>query len=49
VSVKIITDEKLPDIIGAVVTLEGVDLGRELTDLNLMQRYDPSKHTLALP
>lgn len=49
VSIKIIAEEKLPDIIGTIVTLEGVDLGRELVDLNLMEKYDPSRHTYALP
>lgn len=49
ISVKIITEEKLPDLIGTIVTLEGVDLGHELVDLHLMQLYDPSRSSYMIP
>lgn len=43
VSIKVMAEERLPDVIGTIVTLEGVDLGRELVEMQLMERYDPSR------
>lgn len=43
------TEERMPDVIGTLVTLEGVDVGRELVDLKLMERYDPSRNVQPIP
>jgi hypothetical protein len=49
VSIKVMTEERMPDVIGTLVTFEGVDVGRELVELKLMERYDPSRNVQPIP
>lgn len=43
VSVKLISQDAMPDVIGTIVTMQGVDLGRSLVEGGLMLKYDPAR------
>ncbi len=49
ISVKILAEERLPDIIGSMVTIDGRDVGREMVEAKLMERYDPSRAAPPIP
>lgn len=49
ISVKILAEERLPDIIGSMVTIDGRDIGREMVESKLMERYDPTRAVPPLP
>jgi endonuclease YncB( thermonuclease family) len=49
VSVKILAEERLPDVIGSIVTVDGRDLGREMVETGLMVRFDPTRTAPPIP
>lgn len=49
ISIKVLAEERMPDIIGSIVTIDGNDLGRSMVEGGLMERYNPARAMQPIP